>query len=139
MTTETPAAGAAPAPAPAAGREPVESQPIKATWHINNQQGIQVPESMFPDGKIPGPAPVSEQHLDTYRRFGVGDDVIAQIAARTPVTETEFRLAQHKSAALKGDPAFVRRYLDGGVEERRIMMTLSVILGSQIKKEESNG
>jgi hypothetical protein len=121
-----------------AGRGPVEQPPIKATFHINNTQGIQVPEGLFPEGKIPAPA-VDERHLDTYRKFGVSEDVIKQVAERQPVSEAEYRLAQHKSAALKQDPAFVRRYLDGGVEERRTMMTLSIILGSKIKKEEANG
>jgi hypothetical protein len=132
-----------PAPAPAAlpaGR-PVEQPPIKATFIINGTQGIQVPESLIPkgqDGKaLPAPAdPLLERQLDTYRRFGVGEDVIAQVAARQPVSEAEYQLALHKSAALKSDPAFVKRYLDGGVEERKTMMTLSIILGSRIKEEE---
>jgi len=118
----------------ATGRAPIEQPPIKATFHINNTQGIHVPESLFPDGKAPAPV-VDERHLDTYRKFGVGEDVIKQVAERQPVTEAEYRLAQHKSAALKQDPAFVKRYLDGGVEERRVMMTLSIILGSKIKDE----
>lgn len=122
--------------APVVGREPVEAPPIKATFVFNTAQGIQPPASLFPDGKIPPPV-VDERHLETYRKFGVGEDVIKQVAERHPVTEAEYRLAQHKSAALKQDPAFVRRYLDGGVEERRIMMTLSVILGSNIKKDDA--
>jgi hypothetical protein len=121
-----------------AGREPVESPPIKATFHINNTQGIQVPENLFPDGKIPAPA-VDERHLETYRRFGVSEEVIKQVADRQPVSLAEYNLAQHKVAALKGDPAFVKRYLDGGVDERRTMMTLSIILGSQIKRDDDNG
>jgi hypothetical protein len=133
-----------PAPAPAAspaGREPVQPPPIKATFIFNTQQGIQVPESLIPkgeDGKpVPAPPdPLLARQLDTYRKFGVGEDVIAQVAARQPVSEAEYQLAQHKSAALKQDPSFVKRYLDGGVEERKIMMTLSIILGSRIKEEE---
>jgi hypothetical protein len=120
--------------APIPGREPVEQPPIKANFHINTTQGIQVPESLFPDGKIPAPV-VDERHLDTYRKFGVGEDVIKQVAERHPVSEGEYRLAQYKSASLKNDPAFVRRYLDGGVEERRTMMTLSIILSSKIREE----
>jgi hypothetical protein len=123
---------------PITGREPVEQPPIKAVWHINQTQGIVIPESLYPDGKAPAPT-VDERHLETYRQFGVGEDVIKQIAERRPVSEAEYRLAQHKSSALKSDPVFVRRYLEGGVEERRTMMTLSIILGSQIKTEDNNG
>jgi hypothetical protein len=121
------------APPPAPGSDPAEPPPIKATFHINNTQGIQVPDSLFPDGKIPPPV-VDERHLDTYRKFGVGEDVIKQVADRQPVTEAEYRLAQNKSAALKGDPVFVKRYLEG-IEERRTMMTLSIILSAKIKEE----
>ena len=64
--------------------------------------------------------------------------MIKQVAERKPVSETEYRLAQHRLESLKGDPAFVRKYLDGGVDERRTMMTLSIILGSKIKKDNSN-
>jgi hypothetical protein len=125
--------------APIAGREPVEAPPIKANFHISNVQGIQVPESLLPKGEDGKPLltpAVDERQLETYRKFGVGEDVIKQVAERHPVSETEYRLAQHKLASLKGDPSFVRKYLDGGVEERRIMMTLSVILGS-IRKEKN--
>jgi hypothetical protein len=135
MTTEP----SAPA-APTTGREPVEQPPIKATFIFNTQQGIQVPESLIPkgeDGKaLPAAAdPLLDRRLESYRKFGVGEDVIKQVAERQPVSEAEYRLAQHRSAALKQDPSFVKRYLDGGVEERKTMMTLSIILGSQIKKD----
>jgi hypothetical protein len=135
-----PAAGAAPA-APTTGREPVQPPPIKATFIFNTQQGIQVPESLIPkgeDGKaLPAPAdPLLERQLETYRKFGVSEDVIKQVAERHEVSEAEYRLAQHRSSSLKADPGWVKRYLEGGVEERRTMMTLSIILGSQIKQEE---
>jgi hypothetical protein len=123
------------APLSAGTREPVETPPIKATFHINNTQGIQVPEGLFPEGKVPTPA-VDERQLETYRKFGVSEDVIKQVADRQAVSEMEYRLAQHRLASLKGDPAFVRKYLDGGVDERRTMMTLSLILSSSIKEEE---
>ena len=123
---------------PAGTREPVEAPPIKATFHINNTQGIQVPEGLFPEGKVPTPE-VDPRQLETYRKFGVSEDVIKQVAERQPVSETEYRLAQHRLASLKGDPAFVRKYLDGGVDERRTMMTLSLILSSSIKEEKTNG
>jgi hypothetical protein len=134
-----PSAPAAPA-APTTGREPVEQPPIKATFIFNTQQGIQVPESLIPkgeDGKaLPASAdPLLDRRLESYRKFGVGEDVIKQVAERQPVSEAEYRLAQHRSAALKQDPSFVKRYLDGGVEERKTMMTLSIILGSRIKEE----
>ena len=96
-----------------------------------------MPESLYPDGKVPAPV-VDERHLDTYRQFGVSEDVIKQVAERHPVSQAEYNLAQHKVASLKADPAFVKRYLEGGVDERRTMMTLSIILGSQIKTEDSN-
>jgi hypothetical protein len=115
------------------GREPIEPPPIAATFHINNTQGIHVPEGLFPEGKIPTPE-VDQRQLETYRKFGVSEDVIKQVADRQPVSETEYRLAQHRLASLKGDPAFVRKYLDGGVDERRTMMTLSIILSSKIKE-----
>jgi hypothetical protein len=135
--------GTAPA-APVAGRPPIDAPPIRAVWHINTAQGIQVSESLIPkgeDGKaLPAPPdPLLARRLDTYRKFGVPEDVIRQVAERHEVSETEYRLAQHKSAALKSDPAYVKRFLDGGVEERRTMMTLSIILGSKIKQEEPNG
>ena len=87
----------------AAGREPVEAPPIKASFHINNTQGIQVPEGIFPDGKIPAPA-VDERQLETYRKFGVSEDVIKQVAERHPVSETEYRLAQHRLEFSEGRP-----------------------------------
>lgn len=123
------------APPVAVPREPVEAPPIKAVFHINNTQGIHVPEHLFPEGKAPAPV-VDERQLDTYRKSGVSEDVIKQVADRRPVTPEEYRLAQHRSDALKRDPAFVKRYLEGGVDERRTMMTLSIILGSKIKEEE---
>ena len=55
-----------------------------------------MPEGIFPDGKIPAPA-VDERQLETYRKFGVSEDVIKQVAERHPVSETEYRLAQRKA------------------------------------------
>lgn len=126
-------------PAPVA-REPIEPPPIKAVFHVNKTQGIGIPDSLIPkgaDGKpvAAAPDPLAERQLETYRKFGVGEDVIKQVSERHPVSAEEYRLAQHRSAALKNDPAWVKRYLDGGVEERRTMMTLSIILGSKIKDE----
>jgi hypothetical protein len=124
-------------PAAPAGREPIEPQPIKATFHVNNMQGIQVPDSLIPkgeDGKpLPAaPDPLVDRHIESYRAQGVAEDVLQQLRDRKPVSQEEYNLAQHRSRALKSDPAFVKRYLDNGVEERRIMATLSIILGSSI-------
>lgn len=136
--TETPA----PAPAPADGASAdgaVEPAPIKVNWYINSTQGIVIPESLLPkdaDGKpLPlAPDPSIEFRINTFRGFGVGEDVLEQVRAGKPVSEQEYNLAQHKKTSLMQDKAWVQKYFDGDQEARRTMAMISIILGSKIKE-----
>jgi hypothetical protein len=130
--------------APITGREPIEPPPIKATFHINTTTGVQIPDSLIPkgeDGKpLPAPPdPILERRLDSYRRDGVAEEVVQQFREGKSIPQEEHNLAWHRLKALEKDPVFYRRYLDGGVEERRIMRTLTGLMGLPIKEEESNG
>jgi hypothetical protein len=134
--TETPA----PAPAAADGAAADGGgTPIKANWYIHNTQGIVIPESLLPtdaDGKpLPlAPDPSIEARINTFRGFGVGEDVLEQVRAGKPVSEQEYNLAQHKKTSLMQDKAWVQKYFDGDQEARRTMATISIILGSKIKE-----
>jgi hypothetical protein len=127
-------------PSPAAGtREPVEPPPIKATFHINNTQGIVIPESLLPkdaDGKPlpPSPDPSVDIRIGMWRSHGVGEDILAQVREGKPVSAREYELAEHKRTSLMSDKGFVQKYLDGDSESRRTMALISIILGSKIKE-----
>jgi hypothetical protein len=119
--------GKAPA---AASAEPAK---IKATFHFG--QGVPVPESM----KANAVSNVDAQREvigEAFRAMGVPEDVLAQQRARTPVTQQEYDLAMHRKNALMQDKEWVKRYLDGGVNEKREFATLHIILGSNIKTED---
>jgi hypothetical protein len=130
MSTE-PAAGASdlmqPGTAPA--KTPAAPETMNIKFHFG--QGVAVPEHM----KAGAVSPADEARAltaETFRAFGVDEAVLAQRGQA--VSEAEYKLAQHKLASLKNDRAWVQRYFQGDTECRRIMGTLSIILGSPIKE-----
>jgi hypothetical protein len=91
------------------------------------------------NGVIVGPTPadtepVNPAIIERAREMGVSDDVVAQIEARTPVSQEEYdKVLRWKNGKLK-DPAFLRKYLDGDYDARQQMFLSSVVLSSPIKK-----
>jgi hypothetical protein len=123
-----------PGKAPAAtSTEQTEPGKIKATYHFG--QGVPVPESM----KANAVSNVDAQRAvigEAFRAMGVPENVLAQQRARTPVTQQEYDLAMHRKNALMQSKDWIKRYFDGGVDEKREFATLHIILGSTIKTED---
>lgn len=116
-------------PAPGA----TSAEPEKMNIKIHFGQGVAVPESMKA-GAVSSAEPMREMAIETFRGMGVDEAVLQQARERTPITEHEFNLAQHKLTSLKQDRAWVQKYLQGDMECRRVMGTLSILLGSPIKE-----
>lgn len=97
---------------------------------IHFGQGVPVPEGYT---VVSNADAMREATADTFRAMGVDEAVLAQRGQ--PVSATEYKLAQFKKTSLFQDVAWRERYLNGDVEARRTMATLSIILGSSIKEE----
>jgi hypothetical protein len=103
----------------------------KVTIHYGH--GVAVPEEMKANA-VSSAEPMRELIVETFRGMGVDEAALQQARERTPITEHEYNLAQHKLASLKQDRAWVQRYLNGDMECRRVMGTLSILIGSPIKE-----
>jgi hypothetical protein len=119
---------------PATPADISDAPKINVGFHFG--QGVAVPEHMKAGAVSPADA-ARALTADTFRSFGVDEAVLAQRGQ--PVSETEYKLAQHRKTSLMQDRTWVQKYLDGDQEARRTMATLSIILGSQIKKDGANG
>jgi hypothetical protein len=86
-----------------------------------------------PDFEVTGPGPgqLSTSHLkmwiDDARSIGVPDEALEELNSGDPIDAGTKQEAEVKRNDLMTDPDFVKRYLAGGVEERRTMALLNII------------
>lgn len=111
-----------------------EPQVIKTVIHFG--PGVTPPEGVAVVSNAEAQRAIIDE---TFRALGIPEDVLAQRRAGTPVSEQELNLAMHRKKALMQDKEWVKRYLDGGVNEKREFGILHIILGSTIKKDDANG
>jgi hypothetical protein len=122
-----------PGTVPAAAPGPNSAEPAKQKITIHFGQGVTVPDDMKANA-VSSAEPMREMVIETFRGMGVDEAVLQQARERTPITQHEYNLAQHKLASLKQDRAWVEKYLQGNMECRRVMGTLSILIGSPIKE-----
>jgi hypothetical protein len=120
------------------GTVPAATDPAKQTIKtvVHFGPGVTPPEGVAAVSNVDAQREVIGE---TFRAMGVPEDVLAQQRAGTPVSRQEYELAMHRKNALMQDRDWVKRYFDGGVNEKREFATLHIILGSTIKKDEANG
>jgi hypothetical protein len=59
---------------------------------------------------------------------------LAAVLAGKPISVAVRRAAEARHAALKGDRAFVQRYLAGDQEARRTMTTVHALLAAKVEQ-----
>jgi hypothetical protein len=84
-----------------------------------------------------GPPP-QETHdpieIEHARSLGIKDEIIAQLENRMPIPQSEFDAVKRWREGHLKDPVWLRRWLDGGYEERQQMTIANIVLLCPIKE-----
>jgi hypothetical protein len=84
-----------------------------------------------------GPAPqetIDPSQIEHARSLGIKEEILQQLATRMPIPQSEHdAIARWRAGHLK-DPAWLRRWFDGGYEERQQMTIANIVLMSPIKQ-----
>lgn len=70
--------------------------------------------------------------VDGLREVGLSDEAIREAISGGKNTAVIHRATRELKERLFGDPAWVKRYLDGGAPERRQATLISIVLNSEI-------
>jgi hypothetical protein len=83
-----------------------------------------------------GPAPqetIDPSQIEHARSLGIKEEILQQLANRMPIPQSEHdAVARWRTGHLK-DPAWLRRWFDGGYEERQQMTVANIVLLCPIK------
>jgi hypothetical protein len=70
-----------------------------------------------------------------FRELGIRDEVTREFLEGKKVTPLEYELVANWKKIQMGDADFVKRFLDGGVKERQLMMIADTVIVNGIKDQ----